>query len=279
MRRAVSSMVCAAVFLAGCTAIGDAGNGAPAQAGAHPDPRPDVAVAPTWTEDFERLDPSRWQVQLFSFPANGCNMVADHVDARDGALSLLLTLNQATDPALPKLCNSGEIGSTDFFTYGLFVTRMRAPAVRGSVTAFFLMNQWVAQDWEHQEIDIEILGRNTRAAQYTNHDFQNGGRDWKSASDTVDLGFDASLAFHEYAILWTDAAVVWYVDGKRVHKESRYVPHVPLQIRMNTYLGDPATPGVSAWLGPLDTRQLPASAAYRRIEYYPLTALPARYVQ
>ena len=206
-------------------------------------------------------------------------MVADHVAVRDDTLSLLLTLNPAPDAALPKLCNSGEIGSNDFFTYGLFVVRMRAPAIPGGVSAFFLMNQWVPQDWEHQEIDIEILGKNTRAAQYTNHDFQNGGRDWKSASATVDLGFDASLAMHEYAILWTQAAVAWYVDGRRVHQESRYVPHVPLQIRMNTYLGDPATPGVSAWLGPLDTRKLPASATYQRIEYYPLTALPARYVE
>ena len=271
LRRALPSMICLAALATGCAATGDADS--------RPGWRQDIDVAPAWTEEFNRLDTSRWNVQLFSFPANGCNMVADHVDVRDDTLSLWLTLNQAPGPTLPKLCNSGEIGSTDFFKYWLFVVKMRAPAIPGGVTAFFLMNQWVPQDWEHQEIDIEILGKNTHAAQYTNHDFQNGGRDWKSASATVDLGFDASLAFHEYAILWTDAAVAWYVDGKRVHQESRYVPHVPLQIRMNTYLGDPATPGVSAWLGPLDTGKLPASAAYRRIEYYPLTALPARYVQ
>ena len=114
--------------------------------------------------------------------------------------------------------------------------------------------------------------------QFTTHDFQNGGLDWKSAPATLDLSFDASLAFHEYAILWTDSAVYWYVDRRMIHMETLYVPQVPLQIRMNTYLGDPTTTGVTTWLGPIDASKLPVSAYYQQIEYYPLDALPASYI-
>ena len=60
------------------------------------------------------------------------------------------------------------------------------------------------------------------------HDFQNGGRDWKYASSTLDLGFDATADFHEYSVLWSKGHVEWFVDRRPVHREARYVPPAPL---------------------------------------------------
>ena len=227
-----------------------------------------------WSENFDRLDTSAWQVQLYSFPANGCNMRADRVAAAGGTLSLGLALNPARTVDAPKLCNAGEIGSYTFFTYGLFQVRLKAPSVPGAVSAFFLMNPYQPSEWEHREIDIELLGKAPGDIQMTTHDFQNGGRDWKHAATTQPLGFDYSAGFHDYAILWTPDAVTWFVDHKAVHTETQYVPHEPLQIRMNTYLGDPATQGVTQWLGPIDAGKLPAAALYQTISYAPLDALP-----
>ena len=229
---------------------------------------------PAWAEAFDRLDPSLWQVQLYSFPANGCDMVAGAVDAQASRLSLSVELNAARAVDAQKICSAGEVGSYRFFTYGLFTVRMKAPALPGGVSAFFLMNRWQPVDWEHQEIDIELLGSQPTAAQLTTHHFQNGGRDWKSAATTVDLGFNFSLQWHDYAVLWTPEAVRWYVDGRALHVETRLVPHVPLQVRMNIYLGNPAEPGVAQWLGGIDPARLPARAQFAGLAYYPLGALP-----
>ncbi len=234
-------------------------------------------VKPAWTETFDRLDPAVWQTQLYSFPANGCNMTAQSVDARSNLLSLSVDSNPSVTPEAPKTCNGGEIGSYRFFTYGLFTVRMKAPALPGGVSAFFLMNRWQPQDWEHKEIDIELLGGHPDKAQLTTHDFQNGGRDWKSAATTVDLGFDFSRQFHDYAILWTPEAVRWYVDGRLINTETHYVPHEALQIRMNIYLGNPDEPGVAQWLGAIDRTKVPAQAQYGAVAWYPLDALPDAY--
>ena len=236
-----------------------------------------AAPAPAWSEAFASLDQSEWQIQLYSFPANGCNMTAEQVSVHDNLLSLSVLQNPKRTETAPKMCNAGEVGSNRFFEYGLFVVDMKAPAIPGGVSAFFLMNRYQPAEWEHREIDFEFLGSQPENVQMTTHDFQNGGRDWKSAATTQGLGFDFSEAEHEYAILWTADAVTWFVDKKPVHRETHYVPHEPLQIRMNIYLGDPQEPGITQWLGQFDPSKIPAHADYRNIRYYPLAAMPQAY--
>lgn len=238
---------------------------------------PNGAALPNafWSEEFESLDPTHWEVQIYSFPANGCNMLESHTTVAGSRL--VLRVDRNADVRLPKAFNGGEVGSTRFFKYGLFVVRMKPALIRGGVSAFFLMNQWQPNDWNHREIDIEFLGNNPRAVQLTTHDFQDGGRSWKNASSTIALGFDATAEFHEYAILWTKDRVVWFVDRRAIGSETRFVPHEPLQIRMNAYMGDVREPGVAQWLGAVDAALLPAAAEYEWIRYYPLDRLPATY--
>jgi hypothetical protein len=77
-----------------------------------------VATAPQWVEDFRTLDPARWEVQLYSFPANGCEMRADQVNTANGALNLTVSLLDT--PHEGKICKAREVGSRRFFQYGLF---------------------------------------------------------------------------------------------------------------------------------------------------------------
>ncbi len=229
----------------------------------------------TWSEEFESLELTRWEVQLYTFPANGCNMLESH--ATVAGSRLVLRVDRNTEARLPKAFNGGEVGSTHFFKYGLFVVRMKPALARGGVSSFYLMNQWQPKNWEHREIDIEFIGNNLRAVQLTTHDFQDGGRSWKNASSTLDLGFDATADFHEYAILWMKDRVEWFVDRRAIHRETRYVPADPLQIRMNVYMGDLREPGVVQWLGAVDLSTLPAVSEYEWIRYFPLEAIPAAY--
>ena len=210
-------------------------------------------------ENFDSLDLKNWQVQLYSFEANGCNMRAENVIWDNSVLSLLTEKN--TDPALPKKYNAGEIGDNRFYLYGYYTVKMKSDLCKGTVSAFFLMNQWQPTNWEHKEIDIEFLGIHGNAIQCTNHDFQDGGKTWKSSSKTISLPFDVGNDFHEFSILWTPDSVSWFADAKLIHTDTMYVPQEPLQIRMNYYAGDVAVPGIKEWLGEVDETCLPSKTS------------------
>jgi len=227
-----------------------------------------------WQDDFDSLDTGRWLIQLYTFPANGCNMRADNLRIDDSMLDIHVT--RATDTTDRKW-DGGDLGDQQYRTYGLFRTRTKPSALKGSVSAFYIMNKWVATNWEHKEIDIEFLGMNPTGIQLTTHDFQNGGTVWKSDSKTVDLGFDFSRDFHEYAILWRPDTVFWFADGKLLHKTGKYVPQVGLETRMNFYVGNPDESGVLQWLGPIDTSGIPAVTRFDWVRFDPLDSLPAPY--
>jgi beta-glucanase (GH16 family) len=78
------------------------------------------------------------------------------------------------------------------------------------------------------------------------------------------LGFDASEAFHEYAIEWDPCEIRWLVDRKLVHRRVVWdptpIPHLPMTLHVNTW------PTSSRELaGRLARRALPAFARVRRV--------------
>ena len=211
----------------------------------------------TYYENFDSIDTHRWEYQLYSFDGNGCNMRKENVLINNSVLSLKTEVN--TDPLLPKKYNGGEIADKQFYLYGYYTVKMKSPLCKGTVAAFFLMNQWQPQNWEHKEIDIEFLGKDRNAIQCTNHDFQDGGQSWKSSSKTLALPFDIGSGFHEFSILWTPDSVAWFADGRFIHSDTLYVPQEPLQIRMNYYAVDTNFTGMHQWLGDVDEYCLPST--------------------
>jgi beta-glucanase (GH16 family) len=220
---------------------------------------PVVVLPPvvSYYETFDSIDTLKWQYQLYSFDGNECNMRKANVLINHSILSFKTEIN--TDSTLPKKYNGGEIGDNRFYLYGYYTVRMKSNLCKGTVSAFFLMNQWKPVNWEHKEIDIEFLGINRSAIQCTNHDFQDGGTVWKHSSATLDLPFDVGTDFHEFGILWTADSVSWFADGKLIHSDTLYVPHEPLQIRMNYYAADTSNTGIKAWLGYVDNSCLPTT--------------------
>lgn len=232
--------------------------------------------AAAWTDEFDTLDTkATWLVQLYGFDASGCNFLPEMILADNSILKITVDTNH--NEALPKPFNGGDMGTYQFRPYGLYLTRMKPSGVRGGVSAFYLMNQWQPANWEHREIDLEFLGKDTTSVQLTTHDFQNGGTDWKSSPETVPLGFDYTQDFHVYGILWTENSITWFADEKVLRQTADYVPNEPLQIRVNAYVGNMQTPGVEQWLGPIHSEDLPGSAEYDWVQYFPLSALPTGY--
>eukprot|EP00271_Cylindrocystis_brebissonii_P010604 TRINITY_DN2685_c1_g1_i1.p1 TRINITY_DN2685_c1_g1~~TRINITY_DN2685_c1_g1_i1.p1 ORF type:complete len:1040 (+),score=114.34 TRINITY_DN2685_c1_g1_i1:112-3231(+) len=91
---------------------------------------------------------------------------------------------------------SADIKCADNDTSGM-ITSFYTASIEGSVT----------QD----EIDYEFIGKNKTIIQTNYYVLGQGGHElW------INLGFDSSLDFHNYAIVWTSESIIWYVDYKPV---------------------------------------------------------------
>ena len=150
----------------------------------------------------------------------------------------------------------GEYRTTDFYHYGYYETSMQAIKNDGVVSSFFTYtgpsdnNPW-------DEIDIEILGKDTTKVQFNYYTNGVGNHEYM-----YDLGFDASEGFHTYGFDWQPDSITWYVDGKEVYKATSNIPSTPGKIMMNTWPGI----GVDSWLKPFDGTT-PLTARYQWVTY------------
>lgn len=199
-------------------------------------------------ERFRTLDDNRW---VFSDGWNNGGFMEN--DWRRSALSrgpegLAITMDW-NEQGAAKLFSSGELQSRESFQYGYFEARMKVPKGEGIVTGLFTYTQPQGRStWE--EIDIEILGRDTRTMEVTYHVH---GR---SRQTGIDLGFDASEAFHTYAFEWTEDALRWYVDNRLVH-EVRGARVADLRRSQRFYIQLWSTAELYRWAGHINPEEAP----------------------
>jgi endoglucanase len=171
---------------------------------------------------------------------------------KDGALQL--TLNN--DPKGEYNYAGAEYRSTDFYGYGYYETSMQAIRNDGVVSSFFTYtgpsdnNPW-------DEIDIEILGKDTTKVQFNYYTNGVGNHEYM-----YDLGFDASEGYHTYGFDWQSDHITWYVDGKAVYTATSNIPSTPGKIMMNVWNGT----GVDDWLKPYNG-VTPLTAKYQWVTY------------
>jgi beta-glucanase (GH16 family) len=217
-------------------------------------------------EDFNALDETLWNINRFSFAESGTEMSSDALAISKSLLAIKVDVNAVGSG---KKYKGGEIGSLRFFNYGYFTVRMKNNIRHGSVSSFFIMNEWKEKDWEHREIDIEFLGKDPTAVQFTVHLYADGGRNHIYYAHVYPLGFDSSKDFHDYSIAWKKDTISWYVDGVLAHTETRIVPNVPLQIRVNHWIANSQDSLTVDWMGKVDDSTLPSFVYYDWVSYKP----------
>ncbi len=212
----------------------------------------------TFLDQLGSYDSSRWYKS--DGWTNGdifyCGWRADHIGFANDTMTLTLDNTPCPGGCSGKPYASGEYQSLSSYGYGKFETRMKAAKGSGVVSAFFIYN---GNPWH--EIDVEILGKNTWQLQ-TNY-FTDGVGGHEAV---IDLGFDASEAFHNYAIVWEPGSIKWYVDDVLVHQETGGrgpLPTAPGKIMANLWPGT----GVDSWLGPFSYTG-PRYAQYEWIQYF-----------
>lgn len=188
-----------------------------------------------------------------------CGWRAAHINFSGGVMTLTLD-----DEGCPGGCSgaayaSGEYRSNGLYQYGTYTVEMKAAASEGIVSSFFIYT-----GSPHDEIDIEILGKDPTKMQINYYTDNAGGHEVM-----IDLGFDSSAGFHTYAIEWMPDSIKWFVDGNLVHTENedidKILPSTPGQIMMNLW---PGTDSVNDWLGEF-TYSSPLQAQYSSVSFEP----------
>lgn len=117
---------------------------------------------------------------------------------------------------------SGSVSSNELFTYGKFVTRMKAPDKKGTVSSFF--TYWDSpensiDDWN--ELDIEVVPSVEHNPFSTNIIYGGNGYE-KTESHEYAHRFNPHDDWHTYTLEWTPDYISWTINGHEVrHVEER----------------------------------------------------------
>ena len=208
----------------------------------------------TMADDF-RTGSSRYFIASDGW-TNGdpfdCGWYKSQTAFRNGALELTIDRDNTG-----KYHYAGaEYRTNDFYGFGYYETSMQAIKNTGVNSSFFTYtgpsdnNPW-------DEIDIEILGKDTTKVQFNYYTNGQGNHE-----KMYDLGFDSSQGFHTFGFDWQRDHITWYVDGKAVYTAYDNIPQTPGKIMMNAWPGT----GVDDWLGHYDGRT-PLTARYQWVTY------------
>lgn len=226
-------------------------------------PQPGAKLEPLFDE-FDSLNETVWRPS--DNYANGelfrCGWRKQNAVFGGGKLAL-----QVDNIGCPEKCSgrayaSGELQSKDKYGYGRYEARMRPAKLNGAMTgSIFTYN-----DQPQDEIDIEFIGKDPTIFQ-SNY-FTNGVG--HHGSD-IQLGYDATQSFHDYAFEWRPGSITWFVDGKPVHREDGSrgpLPQAAGAFILNFWPGNT----VESWLGPLEYDK-PVQAEYEWVRFTPLSQL------
>ena len=240
----ISISLCALVLIQGC--------GRPLETPQNPQ------FTLEWEDHFDDFDPSRWQKGTHTWTSNLVQFVPENVTFQDGTMRLHLKKEKTENRDF----TGAEYRTKEKLLYGRYVVKAKFPKGSGIVSSFFTFRAPAIPNW--QEIDVEVLGKDTSHVQFTHH----WGKPPKSnyIAETFDLDFTTDSDFHEYAFEWIPGQITWYLDGKKKYIASdKNVPHLSQQIMMNIWMNHNIE-----WAGEVDESAMPTYAEYDYVKYYRL---------
>jgi endo-1,3-1,4-beta-glycanase ExoK len=211
-----------------------------------------LAQGTSFRDDFAQLDTGRWYAS--DGWANGahqnCVWSASQVSAVDGKLRV----GFAPVPKGDRQYSCGEVQTRQAYGYGTYEARLKTPAGSGLNAAFFTYIG-PQQSKPHDEIDFEILLRNTEVVETTT--FVNG----KSGDGRVGSGQQHTLPhpsdsdFITYAMTWEPDEIRYYINGDlvRTMSDPATIPSNPQRIFFSLWGSDTLTD----LMGPMEAQADP----------------------
>lgn len=227
------------------------------------DTGPEAATTTVKISDcLQSLDEKHWFARDDTFVGNLALFRPSNIEFHPG---LGATLSIRRESLGVREYSAASLSSRDQYLYGRFEAVIKASNMPGVVTGFFLH-----RDSPRQEIDVEIAGN--RPNRLLTNVFYNPGSEgakydygYRGAATYIDLGFNASDAYHCFAIEWESCEIRWFVDNLLVHRRVEWeptpIPHLPMTLHVNVW------PSLSKELaGRLVSRRLPTASFVRSID-------------
>ncbi|MEM1385816.1 MAG: family 16 glycosylhydrolase [Pseudomonadota bacterium] len=180
-----------------------------------------------------KLDTKLWYIAKYDHPAEHFVTAWRRPQVALTGDKLILDLTRSRGQ-IEKPFVSGEVQRRGTFGYGRYEAVLQPSSEYGVVTGFFVFTGRPFGT-SHEEIDFEFLGRDTRSV-YLNH-FVDGKPLLKRLQY---LGFDSAAAPKLYAFEWSESGIIWYADGREIHRVRRSdvrIPRPPAKIYMNLLAG------------------------------------------
>ncbi|MFB9949551.1 glycoside hydrolase family 16 protein [Rhizobium puerariae] len=197
------------------------------------------AAGKSFVEDFDSLDRSFWYVSdgWNNGKHQNCTWSKNQVSVEGGVLRLEFAERKAGDRDYA----CGEIQTKARFGYGTYEVRMKAATGSGLNSAFF---SYIGPTDKkpHDEIDFEILGKNAGEVQVNQYIGGRGGNE-----KLVPVAGGADQGFNDYAFIWEENRIRYFVNGKLVHEvtDKSKIPSNPQKIFLSLW----GTDTLKNWMG------------------------------
>ncbi|MFA9388847.1 MAG: family 16 glycosylhydrolase [Prolixibacteraceae bacterium] len=182
-----------------------------------------------------------------------------------GSIVILLLLFTALYAQKPY--KGAEVYSRGKVLYGKFEMHMKMIKGSGMLSTFYTIEQSSDnEDYNWEELDIEVLGKNNAQIMSTNifTDDENG--DLVHSPQEILLDYSLADDFHTFTLEWTPNYVAWFIDGLEQRRETGDVVNdldLPQGYRFNAWIS--SSPG---WVGSIDREALPRFQYIDWVEYY-----------
>lgn len=164
----------------------------------------------SFVENFDRLDRSIWYVSdgWNNGGHQNCTWSKDQVAVENGTLAL--TFEHRKLGERDYAC--GEIQTRKRFGYGTYEVRMKSAEPSGLNSAFFTYIGPVDKK-PHDEIDFEVLGKDTSKVQVNQYIGAKGGNE-----QLIDVPGGAAAGYNDYAFVWEKDRLRYFINGELVHE-------------------------------------------------------------
>lgn len=252
---------------------------------------------PSFEDDFDYLDYSKWLEGSWSFYANATMFIPKNVSSGDSSLGLTLknetyvskfayvskqryvSKGYATTSSTVYMYTGASFQSYQKFSYGRYKVIMKPANAGGLVSSFFIFSDDDMNNGLWSEIDFEFISdpnNSNKLSLHLNH--WNKATGGASGNEFIIPDDDINPAglrdgYHELIIDYTPNYIVWFVDGIPVHVVTENIPvSDTLKLMMNIWRPSDFTypeDGVN-WAGVVNDDDLPVTAYYDYVGYYPL---------
>ncbi len=210
----------------------------------------------SFVENFDRIDPQVWYVSdgWDNGAHQNCTWSKKQVAVENGVLEL--TFEQRKAGKRNYVC--GEVQTHKRFGFGTYEARIRTAEGSGLNSAFFTYIGPTDKK-PHDEIDFEVLGKDSGKVQVNQYISAKGGNE-----KLVDVAGGANAGFNDYAFVWEQGRLRYYLNGALVQDVTD-----PAKIPVNAqkiFFSLWGTDTLSGWMGKFDYRG-PATMQIDRIAF------------